>query len=291
MLKMDMPKSKLIPLLCVIYGLFAIAGFYVAALGHFSRPDPLPLIDETVGKPEQLEQAKRILAQAKKQEPTHVILSMFYRWDWLKYEYESLSTYQKPAYDGDSFEERLNSYNRDVKRISATYAEAVTALSLLSAGGLILTIIMLWVPGYLVSLLLGSFPVWVVFTCILFDINYDILDYCWIPFIVLGGIIFLLQLIYSFRFGLPEHHTAEGIQGLMIYRRGLLMFNLGAFLLIGALLMAGGHLSGTGHASRVRLGLALLGEGGIVIIGLIAGIIMAIPGLYYLTRKPSDKVI
>jgi hypothetical protein len=208
----------------------------------------------------------------------------------LEYDYKSLNKYQQPVYEGDSFEKRLESYNDSVKHILDIYQDAVTALTFLSAGSLILIIIMLWSPGYLVSLLLASFPVLVVFICALFGINHDPLEYCWIPFIAFGGIIFFLQLIFSFRFGRPEHHTVEGIQGLMIYRRGLLMLNLGVFLLVSALLMASGSLSSAGHSSRTRLGLVLFGEGGVVIMGLIAGIILVIPGLYYLSRKPSDKV-
>jgi len=286
-LKMDIPKSKVIPLLCIIYGLIAIAGVYVAVLGHNSKPEPLPLIDETANKLEQLEQAKRIMEQAQKQEPEHVILNMFYRGGWLKYEYKSLNTYQQPMYDGDSFEKRLRSYNDSAKHVLDIYQDAVTALAFLSAGSLLLIIIMLRTPGYLVSVLLAGFPVLVVFTCALFGINYDPLEYCWIPFIALGGIIFFLQLIFSFRFGRPEHRTVEGLPGLMIYRRGLLMLNLGIFLLVSALLMASGSISGSGHSSRTRLGLVLFGEEGVVLMGFIAGIILVIPGLYYMLKKPS----
>lgn len=290
----DMPKSKVIPLLCVVYGLFAIAGIYVAVLGHYSKPAPLPLIDETVGKPQQLEQAKSILAQAEKQAPTNEILSEFYYLKGLERKYERLVTYVKPAYDGDSFEERLTDFNEDAKRILDSWDDAIITLSFLSVGGLILIVIMLRSPGYLVALLLGAFPLLVVFTCLLLDINYKELencDNCWPPFIALGAIIFLLQFIFSFRFGRPEHRTVEGLPGLMIYRRGLFLLNFGAILLVSALLMAGGSLSSSGHSSYTRLGLALFGEGGIVALGLIAGTIMAILGLYYLTRKPSDKVL
>jgi len=289
----DGPKSKAIPLVCVVYGLLAIAGIYVAVLGHFSKPAPLPLIDKT-GVMQDIQQAKRILAQAKKQAPTNQILSQFYYLEGLEWKYERLVTYVKPAYDGDRYEKRLTDFNEDAKQILDTWDDAIITLSFLSVGSLILIIIMLRSPGYLVALLLGVFPLLVVFTCLLLDINYEKLencDYCWPTFIALGAIIYFLQLIFSFRFGRPEHRTVEGLPGLMIYRRGLFFLNFGAFSLIFALLMAGGSLSSRGHSSYTRLGLVLFGEGGIAALGFILGTIMTIAGLYYLTRKPSDKVL
>ena len=76
----------------------------------------------------------------------------------------------------------------------------------------------------------------------------------------------------------------------MNYRRGLLMLNLGIFLLVGALLMATGSLSGTGRSARTLLGLALFGEGGIALFGFLGGIVLVIAGVYYIRRKPSDDV-
>lgn len=286
---MDIPKSKLIPLLCVVYALFAIAGIYVAVLGHYSTPEPLPLIDESILRAEQLEQAKRIMEQAHEQQPDHTILNMFYKGWLLEYDYKDLKKYKQPMYDGDSFEKRLKSYNDTIKHIPQIYQDAVTALFFLSAGSLVLIIIMFRTPGYFISVLLASFPVFVVFICVLFGINYDPLEYCWIPFIALGGIIFFSQLTFSFRFGRPEHRTLEGIEDLMIYRRGLLMLNFGIFLLVGALLMASGSVSGSGHSMRTRLGLALFGEEGVVLIGFIVGILMVIPGLRYMLKKPSGR--
>jgi len=67
------------------------------------------------------------------------------------------------------------------------------------------------------------------------------------------------------------------------------MFNFGIFMLVAAVLMATGSISGSGHSARVRLGLALFGEEGVVIIGFIVGIILFIPGLFYLLKKPSGK--
>jgi len=286
--KMDIPKSKLIPLLCIVYGLFAIAGIYIATLGYYSKPEPLPLIDENVNKPEQLEQAKRIMERAQKQQPDHAILNMFYKGWFLESDYKSLNTYKKPRYDGDSFEKRIKNYNNSVKHISPTYQDAVTALFFLSSGSLVFIIIMLRIPSYLVSALLAIFPVFIVFTCSLLDINYDTLEYCWIPFISLGGLIFFLQIIFSFRFGRPEHRTIEGIHGLMLYRRGLFMFNFGIFMLVSSFLMASGSLTGSSHSTRTRLGLALFGQDGVVLIGFITGIILVIPGLYYMLKRSSD---
>lgn len=286
---LDIPKSKLIFLLSIVYGLFAIVGVYVAVLGYYSKPEHLHLIDETGNKPEQLELAKRIMEQAQKEQPNQVILNMFYKGWLLEYDYKDLKKYQQPLYEGDSFEKRLKNFNDSSKRIPHIYQDAVTALAFLSTGGLVLVIIMLRTPGYFVSVVLAGFPVLVVFTCAVLGINYDPLEYCWIPFIALGGIIFFLQFIFSFRFGRPEHRTIDGMPGLIIYRRGLLLLNLGIFILVGSLLMATGSISGSGHSMRTGLVLALFGEEGVVIIGFIVGIIMVILGLCYLLKKPLDE--
>jgi len=286
---MDIPSSRLTPLLCIVYALFAMAGIYIAALGYHSKPEPLPLIDETGDKLKQLEQARCIMEQAQKHQTGHVILDMFYKGWLLEYDYKSLVKYKQPMYDGDSFEKRLKSYNVTARHISHIYQDAVTALTFLSTGSLVLILFMLFRPCYFSSVLLAGFPVLVVFVCVVFDINYDSLEYCWIPFIVFGGVIFFSQLIFSFRFGRPDHRTVEGLPHLILYRRGLLILDLGLFLLLGAMLMEGGVNFGPGYSRKVRLGLALFGEEGIVVIGFIVGIILVISGLYYLRKKTSDK--
>ena len=100
-----------------------------------------------------------------------------------------------------------------------------------------------------------------------------------------------LQLVFSFRFGRPEHRTVDGLPGLMIYRRGLALVNLGAFLLVSALLMAGGAMSGAGSSGRTRLGLVLLGEDGFVTLGLAVGALFLGLGIYYMRRRATDDVL
>jgi len=173
------------------------------------------------------------MEQAQKQQTGHVILDLFYKGWLLEYDYKSLVKYKQPMYDGDSFEKRLKSYNVTARHISHIYQDAVTALTFLSTGSLVLILFMLFRPCYFSSVLLAGFPVLVVFVCVVFDINYDSLEYCWIPFIVFGGVIFFSQLIFSFRFGRPDHRTVEGLPHLILYRRGLLILDLGLFLLLG----------------------------------------------------------
>jgi hypothetical protein len=284
------PKSRMIPLLGTVYCLVAIVGLYVAVLGQMTKPAPLPLIDETGKQSVRLEQARRIMEQAQRQQPGNAILTMFYKGWLLESDYEDLAEYTKPKYEGDSLERRLNSYNRTVTAIDYIYQDAVYALALLSSGSLILIMLMLWSPGYLVSVLLAAYPVVVVLACAWLHINSDPLEWCWGPFIALGGLIFVFQLVFAFRFGRPEHRTVEGLPWLMIYRRGLVMTNLGIFFLVGALLMATGSLSGAGRSARTSLGLMLFGEGGVALIGFLLALVLIGPGVRAMCRKPSGKV-
>jgi hypothetical protein len=285
---MASPKSRLIPSLCILYGLVAAGGLYLAVVGQKTAPAPLPLIDTSGTRAEQLDQARHMMEQAQQQQPDQMILTMFYKGWLFEFDYRSLSTYTQPRYDGDSFERRVSSYNETAGLIDEMYRDAVNTLAFLSSGSLILIVLMLWIPGYWISALLATYPVLVVFFCTLLDINWDPLEYSWVPFGVLGGAIFVLQLIFSFRFGRPEHRTVGGLSGLMIYRRGLFMLNFGVLLLVSALMMASGSLSGTGRSMWTRVGLAVFGEGGIVLIGIVAGIGLVIPGVYYMRRQPAD---
>jgi hypothetical protein len=287
---MASPKSRLIPSLCILYGLVAAGGLYLAVVGQKTAPAPLPLIDTSGIRAEQLDQARHMMEQAQQQQPDQMILTMFYKGWLLEFDYRPLSTYSEPRYDGDSFERRIASYNDTAGLIDEIYRDAVNALAFLSSGSLILTILMLWIPGYLLSVLLAAYPVIVVFFCTLLDINWDPLEYSWIPFGVLGGVIFLLQLVFSFRYGRPEHRTVEGAPGLISYRRGLVMLNLGVFMLVGALGMASGALSGTSRSARTLVGMALFGEEGIALLGFLGGIVLVISGVYYIHRKPSNHV-
>jgi hypothetical protein len=150
--------------------------------------------------------------------------------------------------------------------------------------------LMLWSPGYFVSALLASYPVACVFLCALLGVNYDPLFEFWAPFPVLGGIIFVLQLIFAFRYGRPEHRTVEGLPWLIAYRRGLLKTNLGLFFLIGAMLMAVGSISGPARSLRAQFGLMVFGEGGIVLIGLVGAIVLIPLGVREMNRKPPVQV-
>ena len=278
---MAFPKSALIRLFIVLYGIIAISGIYIAYLGHSFMPEPLPLIDITVSKTAQYEQAKLILEQARKQQPDQTFFSEFYRglW-WLENDYEDLIDFREPKFEGDSYQKRLNSFNRSAATVSNIYKDAVFALSFLSSGSLILIIIMLLNPCHLNSVLLACYPVVTVFACVVLNINYDPLEYYWVPFIAMGGVIFLLQLISSFKFGnCPEHQTDAGQSGLTIYRRGLFFLNFGVLILLGALLMATGSLSGSSHSMRTSLGLLTFGEEGVTFIGFIMGVVMIILGL------------
>lgn len=285
---MASPKSRLIPLLCILYGLVAAGGLYLAVVGQKTAPAPLPLIDTSGTRAEQLDQARRMMEQAQQQQPDQAIVAMFYKGWLLESDYGSLSTYTQSRYDGDSFERGVSSYNETAGLIDEMYRDAVNTLAFLSSGSLILIVLMLWIPGYWIAVLLATYPVLVVLICTLLDINWDSLEYSWIPFGVLGGVIFLLQLIISLRYGRPEHRTSSGASGLMFYRRGLLSLNLGIFLLVSATMMANGSLTGTGRSMWTRVGLAIFGEGGIVLIAIVAGIGLVIPGVYYMRRQPTD---
>jgi hypothetical protein len=278
----------MIPALCLVYGLIAAAGLYVAVVGQKTAPAPLPLIDTTGTRTEQLAQAKRMMVQAQQQQPDHVILTMFYKGWLLEFDYRDLSKYSKPLFEGDSWEKRIKSYNRTAGDIDWIYADAVTTLAFLSSGSLILIILMLWIPSYLPAVLLAGFPIVVVLICAVLGINSDPLEWIWIPFIVPGGFVFVFQLIFSFRYGPPRHRTPEGLPGLVLYRRGLFMVNFGIFLLAGAVVMATGSSVGSGRSMRTSLGLALFGEGGVVIIGFVLGVLLVLPGVYYMWRQPSE---
>ena len=117
---MDFPKSKPVRILSIVYGLVAVAGIYIATMGHIHELEPLPLINETGNKLETVEQAKYIMELAQKQQQDHLILNMFYKGWLLKSEYRSLTSYKKPMFDGDSFERRLISFNNTVKQIFHT---------------------------------------------------------------------------------------------------------------------------------------------------------------------------
>jgi hypothetical protein len=284
---MAVPKSALISLFIVLYVLIAVAGIYIAFLGHSYMPLPLPLIDKTVPKTKQYEQAKLILEQARKQQPDQTFFKEFYRglW-WLENDFEDLIDFRKPKFEGDSYKKRLNSFNRGAVSILDIYKDAVFAISFLSSGSLILIVIMLLNPCYLNSVFLACYPVVTVFACVLLNINYDPLEYFWIPFIVMGGVIFLLQLISSFKFGnCPEHQTDAGKSGLTRYRRGLFFINFGVLILLSALLMATGSLSSSSHSMRTSLGLLIFGEEGVAIIGIIVGVIMLIFGLVNMKKS------
>jgi hypothetical protein len=295
---MAVPKSALIRLFIVLYGVIATAGIYIAFLGHRSMPEPLPLIDITVSKTEQYEQAKLILEQARIQQPDPTIFNEFYRglW-WLENDYEDLIDFRVPKFEGDSYQKRLNSFNRSAATVSNIYKDAVFAISFLSSGSLLLIIIMLLNPCYLNSVLLACYPVVTVFSCVVLNINYDPLEYYWVPFIATGGVIFFLQLISSFKFGnCPEHQTDAGIPGLTIYRRGLFFINFGVLILLGVLLMASGSLSNSSHSMRTSLGLLIFGEEGVAFIGFIVGVSMVILGLINIknssisTKRKSSTV-
>jgi hypothetical protein len=287
---MTNPKSRLIPLTCIVYAAVALAGLYIAVLGQINRPAPLQRIDETGKQSARLEQARQTMEQSLQQQPKNAILSEFYKNWLLESEYEELAEFTKPLFEGDSFEQRLIAYNRTVAAVDDIYGDAVHALALLSSGSLMLVLLMLWSPSYLVSALLASYPVAFVFLCVLLGINCDPVFTYWAPFPVLGGIIFVLQLIFALRFGRPEHRTAVGLPGLIVYRRGLVLTNLGLFLLIGALLMAAGSLTGEVHSAYARFGLMLFGEGGIVLFGLVGAMVLIPLGVRDMNRKPASHV-
>ena len=219
-----------------------------------------------------------------------MFLSEFYKNWLLESDYEDLAEYTEPLYEGDSFERRLIAYNNTVSAVDSIYEDAVIALTLLSSGSLMLVLLMLWAPGYFVSALLASYPVVFVFLCALLGINYDPVFEFWAPFPILGGIIFVLQLIFAIRYGRPEHQTVEGLPWLILYRRGLVMTNLGLFFLIGALLMAAGTIAGPARSLRAQLGLMLFGEGGIVLIGLVGAVVLIPLGVREMNRKPPNQV-
>jgi hypothetical protein len=281
----------LIPVLCIVYGLTAAAGLWIAIVGVIRTPAPLPAIDDPDERSAVLEQARLVAEAAERQQPEHVILTMFYKGWLMESELESLVDYTEPRYEGDSFERRVASFGDTARRIDEIYRDATIALALLSTGGLILSFVMLLAPGYLRSLLLAVYPLVAVLTFVVLGINYDPLEFCWIPFIILGASIFVLQLVFSFRFGRPEHRTVDGLPGLMIYRRGLALVNLGAFMVVSALLMASGSIKGTSRSARAMLGQMVFGEDGIVLIGIVVGLGMLVPGVYYLLRKPTDDVV
>lgn len=287
---MKKPRSRLIPLTCIVYAVVATAGLYIAVLGQINKPEPLQRIDETGKQSARLEQARQTMEQAQEQKLGNAILSELYRSWLLEREYEELAEYTKPLFEGDNFEQRLVAYNDTVAAVDSIYADAVLALALLSSGSLMLVLLMLWVQSYLVSVLLASYPVVFVFLCVLLGINYDPLFEFWAPFPVFGGIIFVLTLIFAFRYGRPEHRTVEGLPWLITYRRGLLMTNLGLFFLIGAMLMAVGSISGPVRSLRASLGLMLFGEGGIILIGLAASLLLIPLGVREMNRKPPSQV-
>lgn len=284
------PRSILIPLTCVVHVLVAAVGLYISALGWFGRPEPLQRIDETGKHSVRLEQARQTLEQALAQEPANRILSEFYSTLFLELEYEDLAEFTKPLFEGDSFERRLIAYNSTIVAVDPVYRDAVLGLGLLSVVSLVLVSLMLWKPSYFVSALLASCPIAVAFTCALLGINFDPVFQFWAPFLILGSIVFVLQLIFAFRFGRPEHRTVEGLPLLMVYRRGLLMVNLGLFFLITAMLMATGSLGGEVRSLRASIGLWLFGEGGIVAIGLVLSLVLIILGVREMNRKPRGQV-
>jgi hypothetical protein len=259
-------------------------------LGQIAKPEPLQGIDTSAERSAQVAQAKRTMRQAQGQQPGNVILSEFYRAWLLESEYEDLAEFTKPLYEGDSFERRLVSYNSTVTHVDEIYEDAVVALALLSSGSLVLVLIMLWVPSYLVSVLLASYPVVIVFLCALAGINFDPVFQFWAPFPVLGAIIFVLQLIFALRYGRPEHRAVEGLPRLIMYRRGLVMTNLGLFFLVGALLMAAGTIAGPARSLRAQFGLMIFGEGGIVLIGLVGAMVLIPLGVREMYRKLPGHV-
>ena len=284
------PRSRLISLACCVYALVAAAGLYISVLGQMTKPDSLQRIEETEKQPVQLEQAERTMVQAQQQSPGNAILREFYRGWLLESDYEDLAEFTTPSFEGDSFERRLEAYNRTVADVDEIYEDAVFALFLLSSGSMILVLFMLWSPGYLVSVLLASYPVVWVFSCAVLGVNHDPVFAFWAPFPALGATIFVLQLIYAFRFGRPEHRTVEGLPGLMVYRQGLVKTNLGLFMFLCAMLMVSGTLSGPVRSLRALRGLALFGEGGIVLIGFVVGALLIVLGVRDMNSEPQVQV-
>jgi hypothetical protein len=269
----------MVRLLCLVYFLVAVGGLALAILGRTTAPAPLPLIDGAGNRTEQLEQARRMMEQAQQHRPDQAILAMFYRGGIIGRAYRSLERYEQPLFEGDSFERRVASCNCSARAVDEIYQDAVAALALLSSGSFVLTMVMLWAPSYLVALLLGVHPVAVVIVCALTGINSDPLEICWAPF----------QLAFSFRFGRQRQRTNESPRTLMVYRRGLLMVNLGLLLLFVALLMTTRALPGSGNSLRTGLWMALLGEEGVAILSVVVGIILVLPGVYFMCRGPRGE--
>ncbi len=288
---MKKPKTILIPLTCVVYALVAVTGLIIAVLGQINKPEPLPRIDETGKQSARLEQARQTMEQAQERKPGKAILSEFYRNWLLERDYDELAEFTEPLFEGDSFEKRLIAYNRTVAVVDQIYGDAVLALALLSSGSLMLVLLMLLVPSYIVSALLASYPVAFVLLCALLGINHDPVYDFWAPFPLLGAVLFVLQLIFAFRFGRPEHRTVEGLPWLIVYRRGLALTNLGLFFLIAAMLLAAGSLTGEVRSVHASLGLVLFGEGGIAAISFVVSLLLIVPGVRDMNRKPPIRAI
>ncbi len=286
---METRRYKEVLVLSLAYGLVSLCGLYFAFFAYKITPPSLPDIDSTASRIEQLAQAERIAEQAIQQTPGYIVIHEFYKGWILEWDYESLRDYDQPRYDGDSFEARVAEFNNGVSRVRKFYLDSVYTLTFLSSGSLVLVLLMLWIPGYLWSVVLATYPLGIVVICVLLDINYDPLGYCWIPFIVLGILIFVVQLAYSFRYGRPQHRTPEGAPGLVLYQRGLMLATLGVITIVGAVMVAIDSLSPLSRPER-RLDLLLQSEDRIPLIVAVVGVALVIGGMYFTFKKPSASV-
>lgn len=130
--------SKAALLMTKVYLFITLISLLITISGLISVSDSLPVIDQNEKQSIQLEQARHIVNIAINQNPDNRFLNHFYKADWLlTSNYNDLISFQKPAYDGDSFSRRIADFNQTANLTYEIYNNCITALFVLSIGSLV----------------------------------------------------------------------------------------------------------------------------------------------------------
>jgi len=232
--------------------LIALACLYIAITGIPFIPEPFPLVELNSQESMQLEQVKTIYDKVIKQKPDNMFLTHFYRAaHFLEDDYNGLRFYKVPVSDGDSFLKRIASFNQTVNILYHMLKGSIIALLILSSGTVLLLLFLLVRPGYLPSLLLGIFPATLIIILKKLGLSFEPVTETYIAvFFVLGLVIYLFQLVFSFRYGKPTSQNIQAsLSDLLLFRKFLAFFNIGMLATIISVL---GNFD-TAHSFAVRI--------------------------------------
>ncbi len=227
---MKYKHSKYVVNFSRVYLLIALICLYMGITGISFIPGPFPLVELNSQKSIQLEQVKTIYDKVIKQKPDNLFFAHFYRAArFLKDDYNDLLFYKVPVSDGDSFLSRIASFNQAVNSAYHMFKGSMIALLILSSGAVLLLLFLLVRPGYLASLLLGTFPGILIIVLKKRGLSFEPVTETYIAvFFVLGLVIYLFQLVFSFKYGkLTAQDTYVDLYELHIYRKTLFFFTFG----------------------------------------------------------------